>query len=163
MQLISQKVGALSSPVSIIDREERTPWPKVNNFVFRLYYVQDDTDSIFVVLPDHPLVRIRCVCRDDSVLFGRELCRVVVLLKLHDLLLFELLVLLSLAQSHFHTSVVHNDCLVVVGAVVLHSLKQLLLRDLEDSLFGVNKRWFEVLVVLVWLCFANSRLLFKLR
>ena len=55
--------------MAIIDRKLRTPWPKVNNFVFGLYDVQYNTDTILVVLPDHPLVRIRRVSRDDSVLF----------------------------------------------------------------------------------------------
>ena len=120
--------------MAIIDRKQRTPWPKVNNFVFGLYDVQYDTDTILVVLSDHPLVRIGRVSRDYSVLFRRELCRVVILFKLHNLLLFELLVFFSLAQGHFHASVVH-DCLVVVGTVILGSLKQLLLRNLENSLF----------------------------
>ena len=55
--------------MAIIDRKQRTPWPKVNNFVFGLYDVQYDTDTILVVLPDHPLVRVGRVSRDDSVLF----------------------------------------------------------------------------------------------
>ena len=108
VKLIPQVVGARSSTMPIVDREEGAPWPVVNLLEFGLDDVENDRDSIFVVVPNHALMRVSRVCHNDAVLLAGELGRVVALLESGDLLLFHLLVLVSLTHRHFHTSVLYN-------------------------------------------------------
>ena len=60
-------------------------------------------------------MRVSCIGDYNSVLLACKLGRIVVLPKLGDLLFFHLHVLLSLADRHFHTTILNN----VVRAQIL--------------------------------------------
>lgn len=56
--------------MAIEDAEKRAPGPALEIFLaFRLHYVQNDRNSIFVVIADKALVRVGCVRSDHSVAF----------------------------------------------------------------------------------------------
>jgi len=59
MQVVSEILSAHMTTMSIENSKEAHLWPlSFPMLVFRLQYVQDDTDSIFIVFADYPLVSI---------------------------------------------------------------------------------------------------------
>lgn len=65
----------------IIDRKKTAARPHLNFFKLGLNDVQDDTDSVFVVVAHHTLVSIRCISDNDAIFFASKLGWVVMLLK----------------------------------------------------------------------------------
>lgn len=118
MQLVSEEVGALSSPMTIIDGKEGASRPEVYLLELWLYYVQDNWHSIFVVVSNHTLMSVSRICNHNSILFWCKLGRVVILSELLDLLFLHFHVFFSLAHCHLHASIL-ND---VVGAQIFLSL-----------------------------------------
>ncbi len=94
--------------MSVIYCKERTSWPLFYFLKLRLYDVEDDAYTVFVVVSYHTLVRIGCVSDDNSILFGCKFCWIVLLFEFLDLLPLELHILTSLIKSHFHASVVND-------------------------------------------------------
>jgi hypothetical protein len=107
VQLVSQKIGTLRASMPIIDRKETAARPHLNFFKLGLNDVQDDTDSVFVVVAHHALVSIRCISDNDATFLASELGWVVLLLKFGYLHALHRHVLLPLLVSHFHTSIVY--------------------------------------------------------
>jgi hypothetical protein len=69
MKLISQKVSTLGTSMSIIDGKEGASWPEVYLLELWLNDIQNDRNSVFVVISNHTLVSISRVCDNDSILF----------------------------------------------------------------------------------------------
>ena len=72
MQIVSQKISTHISPVTIIHCEERAfrPWGEMR-FVRRTSHVQNDGDSILVVVPNDALVGVGSVSSHNSISFKR--------------------------------------------------------------------------------------------
>lgn len=94
--------------MAIINREERAPGPEIYLLELWFYDVQNDRNTIFIVVPDHTLVCIRCISYYDSIFLWRKLSWVIVLSELNNLLFFHLHVLFSLADSHFHSTILDD-------------------------------------------------------
>ena len=108
MQLISQKISTSLTTMPIINSEEGTPRPVVYCFKFRLDYVQDDRNSVFVVIPYHALVSISRICHNHSIFLASIFSCIIVLFEPIYLIFLHLLILFTLFISHFHSSVHHN-------------------------------------------------------
>jgi len=121
VQLVSEKVSALGSPVTIIDGEEGAARPEVYLLELWLDYVQDDRHAILVVVSHHTLVSVSRIGDDYSILLGGKLCRIVVLSELLDLLFLHLHVFFSLTNCHLHPAILDY----VVGAQIFLSLLSL--------------------------------------
>ena len=68
MQLVSQKVSALCSTMSIVDSEEGAARPVSRFLKLRLDNIQDDADSVFIVVPYYALMSVCCVRDNHSIL-----------------------------------------------------------------------------------------------
>lgn len=68
VQVVPKEISAVRSSMAIVDSEKRSLWPKLDVFfVLRLHDVQNDRDSVFVVVPDYPLVCVGSVGLNDAV------------------------------------------------------------------------------------------------
>ena len=105
MQLVPEEVSACSSSMAVINSEEGAPWPLIDLFEFRLDDVQDDRNSILIVIPDDSLMCVGRVAADDPVLLASELGRMIRLNIPLDLLLLHLHVFLLLLDSHDEATV----------------------------------------------------------
>jgi hypothetical protein len=92
----------------VIYGKKGTPRPLLNFLEFGLYDIEYDANPVFIVVAHHSLMCVCCVSDDNPVFFGGELCRVVLLFELLDLLAFELYVLTALVECHLHTTVVYD-------------------------------------------------------
>lgn len=108
MELIAQKVGTLSTTMTIIDREEATAWPEIDMLELRLNNIQDDGHPIFVVASNHALMCIGCIGNYHAILLRCILSRVVILAELDNLFLLHLHILFTLRHSHLHTTVLND-------------------------------------------------------
>jgi hypothetical protein len=108
MQLVSQKVCTPWTTMPIVHCKERTSWPVVTHLVLRLDNVQDDTDSILVVVPDHALMSVSCIGDHDTVLLRGKLGCMIRINKLHYLLFFHSHILGVLSSSDIHSSVLND-------------------------------------------------------
>lgn len=143
MELVPKVVCALGAPVPIIDRKEGTARPQVNLLEFRLNYVQNYADPVFVVISDHALMCVGRVRNYDAIFLGSILSWVILLLEFLNLLVFHLHVLLPLLNCHFHASVVDDRplvCIIIFDRVLFKDgnfVKLLFfyqLREVVDSL-----------------------------
>jgi hypothetical protein len=79
--MISQKICAKASAMSIVYSEIRASWPffgiDVGSFGWR-EEVGDDAHSILIIIPYQSLICICCISSDDSSSFRRSFCRVIV-------------------------------------------------------------------------------------
>jgi hypothetical protein len=73
MQIISQEVCTCVSTVTIKNGKKRALWPSVTFFLLRLLNVEHNTNSIFIIISNDPLVSIGCISFNHSVLFDRVL------------------------------------------------------------------------------------------
>lgn len=73
MQVVSKELSAGRTAVTIIDSEKAAFGPLLVLSVLRLYDVQNNADSVFVVGSHQPLVCIRCVGSDNSISLERAL------------------------------------------------------------------------------------------
>lgn len=91
--------------MSIINSKEWASWPFFNLLEFWLNYVQNDANSILIIVPDNTLM---CICRVaayDSILFACKLCWMVRGNESIDLFLFHFHIFLLLLGCHDETSV----------------------------------------------------------
>ena len=108
MKLVSQKVGALSPTMAIVNGKERAPRPEVDLLELGLDDIENDRDSVFVIVPHHSLVRIGRICDYNAIFLGCKLRWVIVLSEFHDLLLFHFHVFFALTDGHLHASVLND-------------------------------------------------------
>ncbi len=78
VQVVAKKLSTSTAAVTVIDPEERAGWPRFVLAVLRLDDVEDDGDSVLVVVAHQSLVRIRCVGPYNSVSLVRAFGRLVV-------------------------------------------------------------------------------------
>jgi hypothetical protein len=72
VQIVSQKISAEASTVSVIDSKEAAPWPFVRVDVCSRFWWQqigDDGDSVLIVISDEALVCVGSVRSDDACAF----------------------------------------------------------------------------------------------
>jgi hypothetical protein len=84
MELVSQKVRTLGASMTVIDTKKGASRPVGCFFEFRLDDVQDNRDSIFVVIPNNSLVSVSCIGDNDPILFRGIFSRLVSLCKTAD-------------------------------------------------------------------------------
>ena len=94
--------------MAIVDRKEGASGPEIYLLELWLDYVQNNRDAIFVIIPHHALMRIGCISDDNTILLRCILRWVIVLSEFDDLLLFHLHIFFSLADSHFHATILNN-------------------------------------------------------
>ena len=105
MKLISKIICASCASVPIIDRKEGAPGPLLHLFEFRFDYVQNNGNSIFVVISNNSLMSICRIAAYDAVFFACKLgwmirCDISI-----DLILFHFHIFLLLLLSHDKSSV----------------------------------------------------------
>lgn len=138
--MVSEEICALSTTVAVIDRKKGTPWPEFKLLELRLDDVQDNWDSVFIVVAHHALVGIGCVRSHYSIFLARKFSWVVSLFESLDLSFLHGNVLFSLAQSHLHTSVLHNCRLVVFIIAYLRPQNRLMCRVLPCESHCLSQR-----------------------
>ena len=76
MKIVSQKISTHIPPMPIIHCKERTfrPWREMR-LVGRTRHVQNDRDSILIVVPNNALVGVCSICPHNSVSFKRAFRR----------------------------------------------------------------------------------------
>ena len=111
--MVSEEISTLSTTVAVIDRKKGTPWPEVKLLELGLDDIQNNWDSVFIVVAHHALVSIGCVRGHYSIFLTREFSWVVSLFESLDLSVLHGNVLVSLAHSHLHPSILH-DCRLVI-------------------------------------------------
>ena len=94
--------------MTVIHREERASWPFFNLLELGLDYIQNDRNSVFVIIPDDSLMGVGRIAAHHSILFAGKLGRVVRGHVPVDLVLFHFHVLLLLLHGHDETSVGHQ-------------------------------------------------------
>ena len=105
MKLISKIISTSSSTMAIIDREEGAPWPFFDLFKLWFNDIQNDWNSIFIVISDNSLMGIGWITTDNTILFAGELCWMIWGDISIDLVLFHFHVLLLLLHGHNETSI----------------------------------------------------------
>ena len=74
VKVVFKVISAHAASVSVIDREVRALWPLPFHFFPRGFcHVEDDRYAILIVVPLDPLMRVRCVTRDQAVRLRGEL------------------------------------------------------------------------------------------
>ena len=122
MKLVSQIISARSSSMSIIDCKERTSRPNINFFEFWLNYIEYYLNSIFIIVSNHALVSVCSICYNNTIFFGCEFWRIIILLELLNLLVFHLDVLFPLKIGHFHTTIINNRRFFVIFRILFKHL-----------------------------------------
>lgn len=77
--------------MAVVDSKEGTSWPVLGLLKLGLDDVEDDADSVFVVVPDDPLVGVSSVRNYHSVSLTCELGRLIVLYELNRWVIFHCL------------------------------------------------------------------------
>ena len=113
VQLVSEEIGALSTPVTVVNGEKGTPRPEVKLLELWLNDIQNNRDSVLIVVSNHTLVSVGCVRGHHPVLFARKFSWVIGFFEFLNLGVLHGYVLVPLAYSHLHASVLHNCRLVV--------------------------------------------------
>ena len=94
--------------MTIIYRKEGASWPLIHVLEFRFDDVEDNRDSILIIVSDNALVCICAVAADDSILLASKLGWMVRGDVTFNLLLLHLNVLLLLLVSHDEPTVRHQ-------------------------------------------------------
>lgn len=113
VQLVSEEIGALGAPVAVVNGKKGTPRPWVRLLELGLNHVQNNRDSVLIVVSNHTLVSVGCVRGYHSVPFARKFRGVVETFEFFDLGFLQRYVLVALHHSHLNASVLHNCRLVV--------------------------------------------------
>ena len=108
MKLVSQVICASCSSMTIVDGKEWAPGPFLNLLELWLDYIQNNTDSIFIVVSHDALMCVGRVTAYNSVLFAGELRWMICVDKSVYLLLFHLHIFLLLLSSHYETTIVNK-------------------------------------------------------
>ena len=88
MEVVSKEISANMSSMAIIDAKEGAFWPLTTSELLRLWfhYIQDNGNSVFVVISNDALVCVCTVRCNDTIAFGRVLCSLIVGHELLDVL-----------------------------------------------------------------------------
>ena len=78
MQVVSEELSASITSMAVIDSEEGALGPDFVLTVLWLHDVEDDGDSVLVVIPDETLVSIGGICPHDPISLERALSRLMV-------------------------------------------------------------------------------------
>ena len=105
VQLVPEEISTSSTTMTIINSKEGASWPFINLLEFRFDNIQDNRNSIFIIVPYNTLMSICCIAADDSVLLACELGWMIRIDKSVNLLLFHLHVLLLLLDGHDEASI----------------------------------------------------------
>ena len=108
MQLVSQEISALWTSVAIVNCKYRTTRPNFNFFKFRLDNIENNTNSIFIVVTNHSLMSISSISSDNTILLRCKFCRIIWRLEILNLLILHLNIFFSLLHSHFHSSIFYD-------------------------------------------------------
>lgn len=106
--------------MSIIYCKEWGSWPDISLFKLRLYNIQYNTNSIFIIIPNHSLMCVCSISYNYTIPFRCIFSWVVLWFELLYLHLFHLNVLFFLLQSHFHTSILNNVWVSIVIFIIKH-------------------------------------------
>lgn len=71
MQVIPQEISACVSAMSIENGKEGALGPSLTLLLRWFLNIEDNANSVFIIISDYPLVRISCIAFDYSVLFDR--------------------------------------------------------------------------------------------
>lgn len=152
MELVSQEVSTLGTSMTVIDCEEAAPRPEIDLLKFWLNNVEDDGNPVFIVAPHHSLMGVGGVGYNYSVLLRSVLGWVVVLAELYDLLLFHLHILLPLAHSHLHSTVLNY----IVRAKILLLIAALgLFIGFQDSIVRLYGLFARLRLTCLLVLFSN--------
>ena len=151
MKLIPKIICTRCSTMPIIDCKERAPGPFFNLFEFWFDYIQNNWNSIFIIVPDNSLMGIGWIAAHHSILFASKLCWVVGCYVPVDLVLLHFHVFLLLLKGHDEPSVSHK--LVVTFRLLKAALFWLLGLWWALSIYFVMalRRWLWVTRFLSWL------------
>jgi len=105
VQLVPEEISTSSTTMTIINSKEGASWPFVNLLEFRFDNIQDNRNSIFIIVPYNTLMSICCIAADDSILLACKLGWMIWIDKSVNLLLFHLHVLLLLLDGHDEASI----------------------------------------------------------
>ena len=105
MKLISKKISACRSTMTIIDCEERASGPIIYLFELWFYYIKDNWYSVLIIIPYNTLMSISWIATDNTILFASKFCWVIRSYKSIDLFLFHFYVFLLLLNSHNKSSI----------------------------------------------------------
>ena len=108
MELIPKKVSTLGTTMTIIDGKEAAAGPEIYLLKLGLDDIQNDGDTIFIVVSNHTLMCIGSVCYYDAIFLRSKFSRIIICFEFIDLLLLHFHVFLTLAHGHFHTAVLNN-------------------------------------------------------
>mmetsp|Transcript_19643 Transcript_19643/g.30295 ORF Transcript_19643/g.30295 Transcript_19643/m.30295 type:complete len:201 (-) Transcript_19643:1586-2188(-) len=111
VELVSQEISASGASVAIVDCEEGAPGPLLHLLELRLNDVEDNGDSVFVVVTNDTLVSISCIATNHPVLLASELGWVVGLNEAINLFLLHLHVLLLLLYRHDESAILRQGVL----------------------------------------------------
>lgn len=84
VQLIPEIVRTCRPTMPIIDSEEGATWPVRGVLELGFDNIQDDGDTVLIIVPDNPLMSVRCIRGYHTVTLTGILCRLVGLYKLDD-------------------------------------------------------------------------------
>lgn len=84
VKLISEIVRTGCPTMTIIDSEEGATWPVRGVLELGLDDIQDDRDTVLVIVPYNPLMSVRCIRGYHTVTLTGILCRLVGLYKLDN-------------------------------------------------------------------------------
>lgn len=105
MKLISKIVCASSATMTIIYSKKRAPWPFFNLFKFRFDNIQNNRDSIFIIISNNTLMSISWVATYNTILLTCKFSRVIWGNIPIYLFLFHFHILLLLLHCHYETSI----------------------------------------------------------
>ena len=74
MKIVSKKLGASTSTMTVINTEEWALWPIFRLSMFRFDDVKYDANSILIIVPNQALVCVCCVCSYDTVSLETTFC-----------------------------------------------------------------------------------------
>ena len=151
MQLISEEIGTSCASMAVINSEEGASWPVFNLLELRLDNIQNNRDSIFVIIPDNTLMCICSITANNTVLLASEFRWMVRRNITIYLLLFHPHVFRLLLDSHDKSSVRGQ---LILALRLLHRTLVLLL-----PILIVLRLFIQIFVRLTswWLGFASSR------
>ena len=105
MELVSKIICASCSTMPVIYGKEGASWPFFNLFKFRFDDIQNNRNTIFIIISNDTLMGVGWITTDDSVLFASKLGWMIRSNISINLILFHFHVLLLLLHSHYKSSI----------------------------------------------------------
>jgi len=105
MELVSKIICTSGSSVTVVYGKERASRPFFNLFKFRFYYIQNNRNSVFIIISHNSLMGISRITTDNTVLFASKLSWMIRSNISVNLILFHFHVFLLLLHSHYKSSI----------------------------------------------------------